>query len=49
VFEGHEPQQFLTLQDAMFWAEDLEGPTGTISFDGQAVIRYLTGFIDVVE
>lgn len=26
VFDGQPLRQFLTLQDAMFWAEDLETP-----------------------
>lgn len=29
VFEGQPPQQFITLQDAMNWVEDLDRPTGT--------------------
>ena len=48
-FDGHEPQQFLTLQDAMFWAEDFDSPTGAISFDGQPIIVYDSGSIAVVE
>lgn len=43
VFEGQPPQQFTTLQDAMNWVEDLDRPTGTISFEGEAIIRYTDG------
>ena len=39
VFDGHEPQQFLTIQAAMLWVEDIEPPTGTISFEGEAIIQ----------
>ncbi len=49
IFDGQPPQQFLTQQDAMNWAEDLESPTGTISFEGNAVIWYASGDVDVVE
>jgi hypothetical protein len=49
VFDGQPPQQFLTLQDAMNWAEDLDRPTGTISFESKAIIRYDSGNIAVVE
>jgi hypothetical protein len=49
AFDGHEPQQFITLQDAMCWAEGLEAPTGTISFEGQGIIRYAGGAVDLVE
>ena len=48
-FDGQKPQTFLTLQAAMLWAEDLERPTGTVWFDGQAIIRYDSGDIAVVE
>lgn len=48
-FEGHEPQRFLTLQDVMFWAEDLDSPTGAIAFEGQSIARYDSGRIAVVE
>jgi hypothetical protein len=50
-FEGHEPQEFTTLQDAMNYAEDLQKPTGTIALTGtgieepQVVIRYEGGAI----
>ncbi len=47
--DGQEPQTFPTLQAAMFWAEDLDSPTGTVWFDGQAIIRYDSGNIAVVE
>lgn len=49
VFDGQPLRQFLTLQDAMFWAEDLESPTGAVWFDGQAIIRYDGGDIEAVE
>ena len=49
VFDGQEPQTFPTLQAAMFWAEDLERPTGAVCFDGQVIIRYDSGDIAVVE
>jgi hypothetical protein len=50
-FEGHEPQEFTTLQDAFYWSEGLETPTGTIALIGigieepQVVIRYEGGAI----
>jgi hypothetical protein len=43
VFEGQLPQRFVTLQNAMNWVEDLDRPTGTISFEGGAIIRYTDG------
>ncbi len=43
VFEGQSPRQFNSLQDAMNWVEDLDRPTGTISFEGEAIIRYTDG------
>lgn len=49
LFNGEPPQQFLTLQDAMFWVEDLDSPTGTIEFQGQAIISYDSGAISVAE
>ncbi len=49
VFDGQPLQQFITLQAAMAWSEDLESPTGTISFEGQGIIRYVSGAVDVVE
>lgn len=48
-FDGQEPKQFLTLQDAIFWAEDLDAPTGAIAFEGQPIIVYDRGSIAVVE
>jgi hypothetical protein len=45
VFDGQPPQQFITLQAAMTWVEGLESPTGTISFEGQGIIRYAGGDI----
>jgi hypothetical protein len=47
AFADEEPQDFSTLQDAMVWAEDLDYPTGTISFDGEPIIAYTAGDIDV--
>jgi hypothetical protein len=41
VFDGQPLRQFITLQAAMAWAEGLETPTGTISFEGQGIIRYV--------
>lgn len=49
VFDGQPLRQFLTLQDAMFWAEDLETPTGAVLSHSQAIIRYDSGDIAVVE
>lgn len=49
VFDNQPPQQFITLQDAMFWAEGLETPTGTISFEGRGIIQYTDGAVDLVE
>ncbi len=49
VFDGHEPQQFITLQAAMAWAEGLETPTGTIAFESQGIIRYVSGDVAAVD
>jgi hypothetical protein len=49
VFDGEPPQTFLTLQDAMFWVEDLDRPTGTISFDGEAIVRYANGDVSLAR
>lgn len=49
LFDGQPPRQFSTLQDAMYWVEDLECPTGTIALDGQAIIVYDGGSIETVE
>jgi hypothetical protein len=49
LFDGGPPRQFLTLQDAMFWTEGLDNPTGTIEFEGQAIIAYVNGSIEAVE
>lgn len=46
-FADEEPRDFDTLQDAMVYAEDLDLPTGTISFDGEPIIVYTAGDIDV--
>ena len=48
-FDGQEPQAFLTLQDAMYYAEDLDSPTGAIAFEGQPIIVYDSGSITIVE
>lgn len=47
AFADEEPREFTTLQDAMVWAEDLDLPTGTISFDGEPIIVYTAGDINV--
>jgi len=50
-FEGYERQEFTTLQDALYWSEGLDTPTGTIALTGtgieepQVVIRYEGGAI----
>lgn len=44
-FVDEEPHEFTTLQDAMVWVEDLDYPTGTIDFDGHAIIVYTGGDI----
>jgi hypothetical protein len=49
VFEGQPPQQFITLQNAMNWVEDLDRPTGTISFEGQAFVRYTDGNVTLAR
>jgi hypothetical protein len=49
VFEGRPPQQFITLQNAMNWVEDLDRPTGTISFEGEAIIRYTNGDVSLAR
>lgn len=49
LFDGQEPRQFATLQDAMYWAEFLATPTGTIAFEDQAIISYDGGAIEVAE
>jgi hypothetical protein len=49
AFEGQPPQQFITLQNAMNWVEDLDHPTGTISFEGQAIVRYTNGNVTLAR
>lgn len=49
VFEGQPPQQFITLQNAMNWVEDLDRPNGTISFEGEAIIRYTDGNVTLAR
>jgi hypothetical protein len=49
VFEGQPPRQFITLQNAMNWVEDLDRPTGTISFEGQAIVRYTDGNVTLAR
>ncbi|MGV0081737.1 hypothetical protein ACRUZW_26035 [Mycobacterium colombiense] len=48
-FDGQESQTFLTLQNAMFWVEDLDRPTGTISFEGEPIVRYTNGDVDLAR
>jgi hypothetical protein len=49
VFEGQPPQKFITLQNAMNWVEDLDHLTGTISFEGQAIVRYTNGDVSLAR
>jgi hypothetical protein len=46
-FADEAPQEFTTLQAAMAHAEDLDSPTGTIDFGGEAIVTYTGGDIDV--
>jgi hypothetical protein len=48
-FDGEPPQAFLTLQAAMFWAEHLDRPTGTIRFERQAIVRYANGDVSLAR
>lgn len=47
AFTGQDEQRFPTLQSAMAWAQELQNPTGTISFQGQPVVKYWKGSVDV--
>jgi hypothetical protein len=49
VFNGQPLRQFIALQAAMAWAEGLEKPAGTISFEGQPIIRYVSDAVSLVE
>lgn len=48
-FEGQPPQKFITLQNAMNWVEDLDRPTGTVSFEGQPIVRYTNGDVSLAR
>jgi hypothetical protein len=47
IFDGCQPVEFDTLQDAMRFAETVDAATGTIRYDGLAVIRYDGGNVDL--
>jgi hypothetical protein len=45
-FDGHEPRRFVTLQQAMTYAETLDRPTGAIRCLGVAMMLYHDGIVD---
>lgn len=47
AFTGQDEQRFPTLQSAMAWAQELQKPTGTISFQGKPIVRYSDGNVNV--
>lgn len=46
-FDGYEPEKFFTLQDAMAFAQDIEKPTGAISYNGLSVVTYTAGDVEL--